>query len=249
LKPNSSLIIEDNASKASFTSSFDAQLYFPDDVKPKKYDVVVARNGDYSNVKVYQADLTTIPTTIQVTTQKLAQLFGMTMAQLVPGTYFEVRASFTLEDGTVIPAFNPTGNTYGTDLNNLPGSNLSLKYQVVCALDLNTFSGQFDLLDAKGFWEADYVVTITPEGTDKLRLTGFLEDPAATFLIEVDKVNRTVTVPKQIYGPGTYLFGYNNFAVAGKGEIDACNNAITFNGAYTVDEGSFGSYPVKLVKK
>ena len=249
LKQGSTLIIEDNAAKDDFKSTFDVSLYYPDDTKPQKYDIVVARNGDYEDVKTYQSGLTALPSTIEVTTEKLAQLFGMNMSELIPGTYFEVRSSFTLTDGTVIPAFNTIGETYGTDLNNLPGSNLSLKYQIVCALDLSVFTGQFDLLDANGFWEEDYVVTLTPEGTDKLRLSGFLGDPSASFLIEVDRVNRTVTVPKQIYAPGEYLFGYHNFAIAGKGEIDACNNKITFNGAYSVDEGNFGSYPVRLVKK
>lgn len=249
LSEGSTTIIEDNAEKANYASSFTVNLYFADDIKPSKYDIVVAMNGDYNNTKVYQSDLTEIPGTIQITMQKLGDLFGKSMDQLVSGTYFEVRASFTLPNGTTIPAFSTVGEAYSSDIQNLPGSNLTLKYQIVCPLELSSFTGTFTVLDAQGFWEEDYPVTLTLEKENQIRVSGFIGDPSATFLIDVDPVNRTVNVPSQIYGPGDFLgWGYNNFAISGKGEIDACNTEIRFNGAYSVDEGSFGTYPVRIVK-
>lgn len=248
LAPNSNLIIQDNDEKASFKSTFNADVYFKDDVKPQKYDIVVTKNGDYKNVKVYSAGLTALPSAVEVTLPRLAELFGLTMDDVIPGTFFEVRMSFTLQNGTVVPAFSTIGQTYGTDLNNLAGASLTLKYQVVCGLDMDTFTGQFMVYDVDGFWEEDYLVTLSNAGENKVKVSGFVGQPTAEFIIDVDPINRTVNVPKQIYGPGTFLFGYNNFAIAGRGEIDACNNTILFNGAYTVDEGNFGSYPVRMVK-
>ena len=246
LDPSSTLIIEDNAEKSTFTSSFDVKLYYPDDVKPQKYSVVVAKNGDYTDVKTYQADLTAFPSTIEVTTQKLAETFGMTMAQLIPGTFFEMRVSFTLQDGTVIPGFNPGGEAYGTDLGNLPGSNLTLKYQIVCALDLNTFLGTMTAEDA--FWGETYPVTVTLAGPGKLRVTDFLGIPGNTFVIDVNTTARTISVPKQVYAAQVVGYPYTNWAIAGNGEIDACNTEIVINGTFTVDQGGFGSYKVVLSK-
>lgn len=240
--PSSSLIIEENDTKENFTSTFTVDLYFKDDVKPKQYDIVVAMNGDYKNFKIYEQGITAFPGPVTVTTKRLASLFGKTVAELVPGTYFEVRAQFTLQNGTLIPAFNQVGETYSSDLQNLPDASLTLKYQVVCPLDLDDFTGDFVAFE-DAFWEETYPVKITREGDNKLRVTNFIDQPTATFLIEVDLAKRTINVPKQVYFTGP-LFGYHNFTITGKGEIDACNNAIKFAGSYTVDEGSFGAYPV-----
>ena len=245
LTENSTLIIEDDDDKANFKSAFNVKLYFPDDAKPAKYDIVVAKNGDYSNVKVYAANLTELPGAVEITTPKLAELFGLTMDGLTRGMYFEVRASFTLANGTVVPAFSVGGEAYSTDLKNLPGSSLSLKYQIVCPLDINIFTGQLTVEDP-GMWEGTYPVTVTLEAGNKLRVTGWFEDAANSFIMEYDPVNRTINIPYQVFRPGAYLFGYHDWGIEGKGEIDACNNTISFDFETTVAEGSFGTVTAKL---
>lgn len=244
LSENSTTIIEDDDQKANFTSTFSLKLYF-DDVKPSSYDIVATKNGDYSDVRVLAGGLTEIPGTVEVSTQNLAELFGMTMDEMVTGTYFEVRAQFTMPNGVTIPAFSTTGEAYSSDLKNLPGSSLTLKYQIVCPLDLSTFVGQFTVEDPD-MWEGTYPVTITREGEDQLRVSGWFEDATNSFIINVDQANRTVTIPYQVFHPGEYLFGYHDWAIEGKGEIDACTNSLSIDFETTVAEGSFGTYNAQI---
>src|SRR5690554_5797610 len=59
-----------------FNASFEVDLYFKEDIKPQKFDVVVMKNGDKSTVKVLQNDVTVFPTKVSVTGPQLATLYG-----------------------------------------------------------------------------------------------------------------------------------------------------------------------------
>src|SRR5688500_16015721 len=107
------VIIQD---PAQFNAKFTVDLYFKEDVKPKKMDVVVARNGDYSNVKVYKADVTTFPATIEVTGQQLATTFGIPITDIKPGDTYEFGSKMILDNGRTIPVFSPTGIDYDTGI-------------------------------------------------------------------------------------------------------------------------------------
>lgn len=240
-----------------FKSKFSLDLYFKDDTKPKKMDLVVAMSGDYDNVKTLQADVTGFPVDVDVTGPGLAQLFGKTTAQVLPGDYFEIRANITLDNGTVLPGFIPIGLTpsgdtvniepYGGDAVGFPGSNLTIKYTVVCELHLEDFVGSYTL-DDPTFWGASYPVTIALEGTDGLAVTGFVESPAAVIHLKVSSSTHLISVAKQTYLPTLPTTDYHNPSIQGSGEINACGNSITLNLTNTVDEGSFGSSVVKIHK-
>lgn len=260
------LLVQDTASTsnvliqevADFKSKFSVQLYFPNATKPKKFDIVIARNGDYENVKTLQADVTTYPTDISITGPQLATLFGIPATDIVPGDYFEIRADITTANGTVLKGFVPDGIApdsstvsiapYGTDVSTFPGSNLTITYRAVCPLDIDDFVGTYTL-DDPNFWEASYPVQVTRDGTSNVLLvTGFVESPSAVIRLTVNQSSQTITVPKQSYLailPGT---SYHNPSVAGTGVVDACNNKITLSLDNTVDEGSFGASTVTIHK-
>src|SRR5689334_2305884 len=156
---------------ATFKGQFAVDLYFKDDVKPKKMDIVVARNGNYNNVKVLKADVTSYPTIIQITGPQLAALFGIPVTDIGPGDEYEIGANITLQSGRVIPMFSPTGLGYGTGITNLPNASVQATYRAVCPLELSSFVGAATIEDPD-FWGSTYPVTVSLEGTDVLKITG-----------------------------------------------------------------------------
>lgn len=239
---NSDVLIQE---PAEFKGKFIVDLYFKDDIKPKNIDVVIAKNGDYKTVKVLQANVTSYPTTIEVDAAKIATAFGINVSDIVPGDYFEIGANITTQSGKLSEAFPRVGNQFAADIANFPGSNISIKYPVVCPLDIDDFVGEFTI-DDPGFWEASYPVTVTRSGENDLIITGFVEDPDAVIKITVNSQTTKISVPKQVFAAS--FVGYTNGAAAGSGEINACANTITLNLAYTVDQGGFGTYGLTIRK-
>jgi len=231
-----------------FKAVFTTDLYFKDGAKPKSYDVVIAFNGDYSNVKVYKANVTSFPSQFSITGPELYSLFGKTIANdFKVGDYFEIGANIVSESDLSVPAFNKTGSAYGSDIINLPGSSPTIIYRAVCPLDINQFVGDFTV-DDPDFWEASYPVQISLEGTDILVVKGWVEDPAAEVKITVDLKKQLVTVPKQIYTPSIAGLPYTNYTIVGAGNIDPCTTSISFTAANAVDQGSFGNASISIHK-
>src|SRR5688500_4109137 len=59
-----------------FVGKFIVYLYFKNDIKPKKFDVLIMKNGNKNNHKVFKTDITTFPTTETITGPQLVTLFG-----------------------------------------------------------------------------------------------------------------------------------------------------------------------------
>ena len=240
LVENSDVLIQD---PTTFQGKFTFDLLFKQDQAPKSVDIVVAKNGDYKNVKTVQAGVTSYPTNVDVDVAKLASLFGVDAATIIPGDYFEIGANITTQSGLVIPAFSELSNQFSADIANFPGSSLSIKYPVVCPLDLDAFVGEFTI-DDPFFFEGSYPVTISREGDNVLVVEGFNED--ATIKIMVNPQTTKVTVPSTVIAAS--FFQYTNLKVVGGGEINACGNSITLNLTYTVDQGSFGTGGLTIKK-
>lgn len=230
---------------ADFKGKFTVDMYFKNDVAPKQIDVVVAKNGDYKTVKVIQAAVTSFPVTIDLDAAKLATAFGISVSEITPGDFFEVGANITTQSGLVVPAFSELSNQFSADIANFPGSSLSLKYPVVCPLDLDDFVGDYTAVDP-GFMEYDYPVKVTREGENVLVITGFVDDPKSVIKVTVDPRTTKVNVPSTLATAS--IFGYSNLRVAGDGEINACANTISINLGYNVDQGSFGNYVLTIKK-
>lgn len=239
---NSDVLIQE---PTAFKGKFTVDMLFPEDIAPRQVDVVVARNGDYGVTKVLQANVTSFPTTVDVDAAKLAQLFGLDITKVIPGDYFEIGATVITQSGFTVPAFTKTYNQYSADVANFPGSSLRIKYPVVCPLDMDDFVGEFTIYDPN-FWEGNYPVTVTREGENVLAIKGFVEDPEAVIKVTVDPKTTKIAVPSQVFAAS--FIGYTNGKVAGTGEINACANSITLNLAYSVDQGSFGSFGLTIAK-
>jgi hypothetical protein len=230
---------------AEFKGKFTVDMYFKNDVAPKQVDIVIAKNGDYKTIKVLQAAVTTFPITVDVDAAKLATAFGINVSQIVPGDFFEIGTNIVTQSGMTIPAFSDVSNQFSADVANFPGSSLSLKYPVVCPLDLDEFVGKFTAVDP-GFMEYDYPVIITREGENVLVIKGFVDDPESVIKVTIDPRTTKTSVPSTLATPS--IFGYHNLRVVGTGEINACTNSFTINLGYTVDEGNFGNYLLTVKK-
>ncbi len=70
--------------QAAFQGSFKVTLFFPGAAAPGKVDVVVRKNATpanlNTNIKLYKADVTTLPATFTITAAEIATLFGTPLA-------------------------------------------------------------------------------------------------------------------------------------------------------------------------
>lgn len=68
------------ATQGAYQGQVKVAMYFPSQTAPTKVDVVIRKNGTGGNVKLFQADVTSFPTTISVTAAQLVSLFGQPLA-------------------------------------------------------------------------------------------------------------------------------------------------------------------------
>ena len=66
--------------QGAFEGKLKVALYFPDAKAPAKVDVVVRKNGSASNVKLYKADVTSLPFSFAIKAADLEALFGQALA-------------------------------------------------------------------------------------------------------------------------------------------------------------------------
>ena len=116
------------ANPNAFSGKLRVSLYFPTGAPPKKYDVVMIKNNDKTNVKIIQADLTTFPTDITITGSQLATLFG---SPIVAGNTFDISVDVTIYTGEKFEAFPVTGNAYASGIAAQPGSSTFIRYNTI----------------------------------------------------------------------------------------------------------------------
>jgi hypothetical protein len=73
------------ANQASFQGKFKMALYFANAAAPTKVDIVARKNGVLASVKLFKADVTSLPASFTITAAELATLFGAPLA--VKDTY------------------------------------------------------------------------------------------------------------------------------------------------------------------
>lgn len=230
---------------AGFKGKFIVDLYFKDGPKPAKFDVVVIKNGDKTNVKHIQDGVTAFPTTVNVTGAQLITLFG---SAIVLGDKFTIGVNLTTAAGQFFEAFPPGPGSvaYGSGLINQPGASTQIDYIAVCPFDISQYVGPATANDPY-FWEDSYPVTVTLEGTNGLRVKGINQTPSESVLITINPATLDATVTKQIIDPAPPFFSYTNLAMEGKGTVDACNKRINMNITWTVSQGSFGAGPFSVI--
>ena len=222
-------------------AKFKVDMYYKD--YPVDSRVVIAMNGNYSNLKIFTASIKTFPATLTLTDVQLVQLFGL--SSIAIGDYFEIGLDVLMADGKWYPAFNTKGVAYGAGPTNLPGASPIIKFKAVCKLNIDDFVGTGTITDA--YWYGGvYTTPIVKVDATHLLIKNFaLFSNGGDVTMTIDTDTYVVTILKQVYVPNLGDWGmaqYTNSAVAGKGEIDPCKRTISFPALeYTVDQGSFGT--------
>ncbi|MEY2902021.1 MAG: hypothetical protein RLY89_1127 [Bacteroidota bacterium] len=235
---------------ASFNGKFTVSLYFADATGPSKVDVVVRKNGSAANVKVFKAGVTTLPATFSVTSAELATLFGTPVAL---GDTYDFAPNIYIGD-RMFEAFPATGNGTGAGVIAMPGFSEFSRFAAICAYDPAIYQGNFVVVsDGFGDFTPGEVVPIT-----KVDNTTFsFIDPYATsplpIIVKVNTLNNQLSVTKQKIGNAfVWNLGYTNPNVAvtasASSFVAPCSKTITLAIAYTVDQGSFGTYNLVLRK-
>ncbi|HZF65282.1 MAG TPA: hypothetical protein VEZ55_12380 [Chitinophagaceae bacterium] len=234
----------------SFNGKFVVDLFFKDDVKPQKVDVVVIKNGDKSNVKTIKTDVSTFPTTVTITGTELAALFG---TPVLLGDKYDVSADVTMANGQKFLAFPAVGEPYGSGVANQPGASTLIRYEVVCKFDPAAYSGNFEVISDE--WEdyaAGTIVNVTVVNPTTLSFV-YAASNAQPIQVTVDPNTNATSVSKQVYG--TYSWGaqYGDFSVASVPSLNnyvaPCEGILSVVLNHTVSAGSFGNYRIVLKKK
>jgi hypothetical protein len=154
----------------------------------------------------------------------------------------------------VFEAFPATGNGTGAGVIAMPGFSEFSRFAAICAYDPAIYQGNFVVVsDGFGDFTPGEVVPIT-----KVDNTTFsFIDPYATsplpIIVKVNTLNNQLSVTKQKIGNAfVWNLGYTNPNVAvtasASSFVAPCSKTITLAIAYTVDQGSFGTYNLVLRK-
>ncbi|HLP04592.1 MAG TPA: hypothetical protein VK152_04105 [Paludibacter sp.] len=242
IEPNSDLLIQDGV----LNGKFKVDMYYKD--APDDASIVIVRNGDYANPKVFKSGLKTFPIVETLNDAQLKELFNV--ATIESGDKFEIGLDVKVKE-TWYPAFISTetnsGPNYGPNVLILPKSSPVLTYRAVCKLVMDNFNGVATVVDP--YWyEGTYTANIEKVDATHLKFKNFAEF-AGDIILTIDPETRNVTVLKQTFDVDLAAWGmakYTNPSASGTGFIDACKNEITLTLDYTVDQGSFGSGPVTI---
>jgi hypothetical protein len=236
---------------AAFSGKFTVDKFFPNDVSPQKFDVVVIKNGNNSNVKMIQANVTAYPTQLTVTGTQLTTLFG---APIVLGDKFDIGVDVTTAEGIKYEAFPVTGAPYAAGVASQPGASTFIRYEAVCQYDPNLYKDNFIVVtDEWGDYGAGEFVPLTMIDATHFSFK-YLAANAQPIVVTVNPNTNAVTVAKQVYGSG-YPPGwpYGNISAESVPSVEdfvaPCAGTFSVILQHTVAAGSFGNYKIVLRKQ
>jgi len=236
---------------AGFSGKFKVDLYFPGATPPDKVDIVVRKNGSNTNVKVVKKDVTTLPFSFTVTSADIAAIFGVAVAlgdtyDFAPDLYVGVNK---------YEAFPVTGTGNGAGVIAYPLYSDYARFAAICAYDPAIYEGDFLVVsDAFGDFSPGEVVKFTKISNNSFSFIDPYVTSPLPIIVTINTLNNQATIAKQKIGNAfTWQLTYTNpnMAVsAGATSVVApCSKTITLAIAYTVDQGSFGTYNLVLKKK
>ena len=213
----------------------------------QKIAIVVARNGDLIHYHTLKDNITSVPQTVTITSNDiLAAIPGSSIQQ---GDQYDIYLTATLEDGTILPGFTPTGRiAYSTAVQNsltvFYGDDATFNVTVAVPCESN-LEGTYTVV-ANG-------VSTDPEPTPD-------ENPAVNFTSEVtlEKSGNFFTYTMSDFSGGLYYLWYDIYGypetwpceiqdlcgeisylnlvegfgspVSGGGSVDPVSGVITING-------------------
>lgn len=235
---------------AAFSGKFKVDLYFAGATPPAKIDVVVRKNASNANVKVFKAAVTAIPSTFTVTAAEIATLFGTPVAL---GDTYDFAPDIYVGEKKY-EAFPAVGNGSGAGVIAMPLNSEFARFGAICAYDPALYQGNFVVV-SDGFqdFSPGEVVAITKiDNTHFSFLDPYVTSPLP-IIVTVNPLNNQLTITKQKIGNAfTWNLTYTNpnMAVAASAAsfVAPCSKTIDLAIAYTVDQGGFGTYTLKLKK-
>jgi hypothetical protein len=245
-------------SLASFQGKFSVKLYFADAKGPEKVDIVVRKNGAVGvNVKVFKANVTTLPANYTITAAEIQTLFG---APIVLGDTYDFSADI-YENGKKYEAFPLGGVPNSSGPTGMPGYSHAVRYGAICAYDQNIYKGDFVVVsDGWDELTPGETITLTEVSASSFSfvypshaVNGGLNVPV---IVKVNTNNNNVTIDRTVIGT-TWPWAnaiYTGAAIATTGAattsfVAPCAQTVSLNINYLVSAGSFGSGILVLKKK
>jgi len=236
---------------AGFSGKFKVELYFPGATPPDKVDIVVRKNGSNANVKVMKKDVTTLPYSLTVTSADIAALFGVAVAlgdtyDFAPDLYVGVNK---------YEAFPATGLGNGPGIIAFPLYSDFARFAAICAYDPAIYEGDFVVVsDAFGDFSPGEIVKFTKISNSSFSFINPYVTSPLPIIVTINTLNNQATIAKQKVGNAfTWQLAYTNpnMAVSASATslVAPCSKTITLAIAYTVDQGSFGTFNLVLKKK
>ena len=235
---------------AGFSGKFKVELYFPGATPPDKVDIVVRKNGSNTNVKVVKKDVTTLPFSFTVTSADIAAIFGVAVAlgdtyDFAPDLYVGVNK---------YEAFPVTGTGNGAGVIAYPLYSDYARFAAICAYDPAIYEGDFLVVsDAFGDFSPGEVVKFTKISNNSFSFIDPYVTSPLPIIVTINTLNNQATIAKQKIGNAFVWASYTNpnvaVAASSTSVVAPCSKTITLAIAYTVDQGSFGTYNLVLKKK
>lgn len=233
----------------AFNGKVIVDLFYKNDAKPKKFDVVVIKNDNKANSMVLQADVTSFPVTINVTGAQLATLFG---APIQEGDRFDVGVDVTSQSGKKYPAFPEVGTPYGAGVSGSAGGiSLAVRFVMLCKFNADNFTGDFKVITDQ--WQ-DYavgaIITLTRVDANTVSFEYAASDPSP-ILVHVNPATNETSVAMQTYGSyGGEVFSCRSAATPlDDDNVSPCEGTLTINLEHIgATSGSYGSAKIKLQK-
>jgi hypothetical protein len=202
---------------------------------------------------------TSFPAQVSVPLNQLAGYFGLTGADLTYGDSFRVFARVTTTDGRVfdgeipstVPGVVPNGNvTTGDLLNSTFGYNQAMQFGVTVACPSYSTAAMLGTYTST----VDPFVAVPPGHTfqcvqganpNQLKFINWT-DEGYDLVVDIDPASQSASVTRQAaWVSGTYGVA----SVNGSGLVFSCIGTLNLGLTHTVAAGSFGSYPITLVKQ
>ena len=236
---------------AGFSGKFKVDIYFPGAKPPDKVDIVVRKNGSNANVKVMKKDVTTLPYSLTVTSADIAALFGVAVAlgdtyDFAPDLYVGVNK---------YEAFPATGLGNGPGIIAFPLYSDFARFAAICAYDPAIYEGDFVVVsDAFGDFTPGEIVKFTKVSNNSFSFINPYVTSPLPIIVTINTLNNQATIAKQKVGNAfTWQLAYTNpnmaVSASATSVVAPCSKTITLAIAYTVDQGSFGTFNLVLKKK
>ncbi|MHA4893710.1 hypothetical protein ACXZ1K_03075 [Pedobacter sp. PWIIR3] len=237
----------------AFSGKFVVDLYYPNDTKPTKFDIVVIKNGNAAVVKTIQANVTTYPTTLTLTGTMIKSLFGVSS---VLGDSYTIGADVTV-NGKTYPAFSTLGGTTKGGVSSLAGSTPQITFSAVCQFKMSDYGAvgaSVPYTVVEDGW-LDYAVgqTIPVTIIDATHLSFMYgANDAKPIVITVNPADNTTSVAKVTYGnygPGP-TFSAVSVANSPSNVVAPCEVKVGVKLTHTDSSGGgYGDYVITLKRK